>query len=198
MGGFTINDRLTVGNLAFDIQTELKNGKVIGEILSGGKVVKRVELAASGNPVEVVQQTHTKLKSFLIEKLKKLGKKSRRSEETAPATGIKLRELVAEITGLLPEQVEGAYFAADGSEIVEGEFLKELVEALEEKLGRYKTKIVNKCKNITITTSSGTVIGVSFGNGTRCAVAVNGVKPGFVRKVTAAVGEKVAEQLSRS
>lgn len=76
--GFSINDKIHIGHLSFDIQTEAKGNKIIGEILSQGKVLQRIE---KENPKPNSQQErtltlelHKSLKQLIISKIQEKSK----------------------------------------------------------------------------------------------------------------------------
>jgi len=95
--GYSINDRVRFGNLDFDLQVEVLPDKVIGEVISSGKVLKKVEVERSGSEREDGQRVFKALKELLISRLKK------RAEEKA----LYLKEKLSEFFEVGEEQVEG-------------------------------------------------------------------------------------------
>jgi len=73
--GFSINDRIKIGNYNFDLQTEAKKDKIVGEILFKGKVLKRIEREIS-DPSKEKEDTfalHKELKELLFLKFQEKG-----------------------------------------------------------------------------------------------------------------------------
>ena len=66
--GFSINDVVTFGKHKFDLQTETKDNKIIGEILCNGQLLKKVEREYTdfSKEKEIVLEVHQALKTFLI------------------------------------------------------------------------------------------------------------------------------------
>ena len=191
MGGFTLNDRFTVGNLAFDIQTEIKNGKVIGEILTGGKVLKRVEVAASGNPIEAVRNTHQRLKESLLERLSRF--KSRKKALNQKLVK-EVKETVCSALGIEEGQLSGLFFKVGEAAVTEGTNLKEIAENFEKVKGKSKSKIIKEAEILILTVADG-VVGVFSKEGVTGALLVEGLKQGYLRKKLPEIEEAVIKVL---
>jgi len=191
MGGFTLNDRFTVGNLAFDIQTEIKNGKVIGEILTGGKVLKRVEVAASGNPIEAVRNTHQRLKESLLEKLSRFKSKKKPLNQKLVK---EVKETVCSALGIEEGQLSGLFFKVGGAAVTEGTNLKEIAENFEKVKGKSKSKIIKEAEILILTVADG-VVGVFSKEGVTGALLVEGLKQGYLRKKLPEIEEAVIKAL---
>jgi len=191
MGGFTLNDRFTVGNLAFDIQTEIKNGKVIGEILTGGKVLKRVEVAASGNPIEAVRNTHQRLKESLLERLSRFKSKKKTLNQKLVK---EVKETVCSALGIEEGQLSGLLFKVGGAAVTEGTNLKEIAENFEKVKGKSKSKIIKEAEILILTVADG-VVGVFSKEGVTGALLVEGLKQGYLRKKLPEIEEAVIKAL---
>ena len=69
--GFSINDRINIGKYSFDLQTEAKGNKIIGEIIFQGKVLRKIE-KPNEDPErerELAFEVHQSLKQILMSKL---------------------------------------------------------------------------------------------------------------------------------
>jgi hypothetical protein len=194
MKGFTLNDRLNVGSLAFDIQTEIRNGKIIGEILSGGKVVKKVEVAASNNPIEAVRNTHQRLKESLLERLNRFKNKKdgKRVLNLKPVK--KIKETICSAFGMEERQLLGIFFKVGEAAVTEGTNLKEIAENFEKVKGKSKSKIIKEAEILILTVADG-VVGVFSKEGVTGALLVEGLKQGYLRKKLPEIEEAVIKAL---
>lgn len=113
--GFSINDKISIGKYSFDLQTEAKGNKIIGEILSQGKVLKRIEETKyeSGREREATFKIHQKLKKLLISKFQE--KASVKSEISFDENA--LRKQLLQFLELEEENLKVFFFKKEDVEI---------------------------------------------------------------------------------
>jgi len=96
--GYSINDKLNFGKHSFDLQVEAVGNKVIGEIISNGKVLKKVVKEIDGdNEKEAVSEVFAQLKELLLSRIKERAKKQ----------AVSLRDKLSEFFEVEEEQVKG-------------------------------------------------------------------------------------------
>jgi len=95
--GYSINDKVTFGDLSFDLQVEALEDKVVGEIISNGKVLKKVEAPKSGSDKEDAQKVFAQLRELLVSRIK----------EKAVKKAVYLKDRLSKFFEVEEEQVKG-------------------------------------------------------------------------------------------
>jgi hypothetical protein len=95
--GYSINDKVKFGDLSFDLQVEALEDKVVGEIISNGKVLKKVEIEKTGSDKEDAQKVFAQLKELLVSRIK----------EKAVKKAVYLKDRLSKFFEVEEEQVKG-------------------------------------------------------------------------------------------
>jgi len=94
---YSINDKVKFGDMSFDLQVEALGDKVVGEILSNGKILKRVEVEQTGSGKEDVERVFSHLKELLVSRIK----------ERAVKKAVYLKDRLSKFFEVEEEQVKG-------------------------------------------------------------------------------------------
>ena len=75
---YSVNDRIKIGNVFFDIQTESRNSKIVSELFYKGKVIKKIDkpLLDLLFEREEVVKLHNLMHNFLYEKIHETSNKN--------------------------------------------------------------------------------------------------------------------------
>lgn len=181
--GYSVNDRIRFGGFAFDLQVEAVGDRVIGEIISNGKVLKKLTLPLNGRDErEVVSEVFSRLKELLLSRVK----------EKAVKKAIYLREKLSELFDVEEEQIRGflLYVPAlkEPVRCMKGEltgrleeWLSSLEEAFLKKFTSYRPEVLTM--NYSLGGEEVLVIFVRDGKeGVRVVSALSGVKLSLIRK----------------
>lgn len=96
--GYTVNDKLKFGDLSFDLQVEAVGNKVVGEIISNGKVLKKVvKETVEGNEKEAVSEVFSQLRELLLSRIR----------ERAVKKAVYLKDKLSKFFEVEEEQVKG-------------------------------------------------------------------------------------------
>jgi len=83
--------------MSFDIQVEALGDRVVGEILSNGKVLKRVEVEQTGSGREDVEKVYAQLKELLVSRIR----------EKAVKKAVYLKDRLSKFFEVEEDQVKG-------------------------------------------------------------------------------------------
>ncbi len=180
--GYSINDRVEVGKFVFDLQVEVVGSRVVGEILSNGRVLKKLVLPLNGqNEKEAVSEVFSQLKQLLLSRVK----------EKATQKAVSLKERLAEFFEVEENQVMGFLLSLPGLEepvkCMRGELTPSLekwlssVEEFSLKFPRYRPEVLT----VTLDFSGEKVLAILVDDreeGVKVACAFSGVRLSLIRK----------------
>ncbi|WP_457680761.1 hypothetical protein [Thermovibrio sp.] len=200
----SINDRLELGKYAFDIQTEVRGSKIVGEILSSGKVLKRLEKRCSEDCVEESRRLHASLKRLLVSRFVE---KSKGSEGKALFSEELLKKELLSFLELEEERLRLFYFRRGSLKLLSSFGSKSLKVDPEEIFGAFEEEGIESFLSgslRTLTLFLETEEGEDFllfllkGEGVKLALGVSGVKLGILRRKLAQSYEPLTEIVERA
>jgi hypothetical protein len=95
--GYSINDKVKFGDMSFDLQVEALGDRVVGEIVSNGKILKRIEVEQTGSGREEAQKIFAQLKELLVSRIR----------EKAVKKAVYLKDRLSKFFEVEEEQVKG-------------------------------------------------------------------------------------------
>ncbi len=104
--GLSVNDIVKIGNLKFDLQTEVKGNKIVGEIFSQGRLLKKVEKNIKEKNISPkdIFEFHNDLKENLIQTI--LKKTKAKEVKRTSIDYLQLREKLSSILEIDKENIK--------------------------------------------------------------------------------------------
>ncbi|WP_041439609.1 hypothetical protein [Thermovibrio ammonificans] len=155
-----LNEKLTIGRVTFDIQTEFKpkSGSVVSVIVKDGRVLKKItkKVPEGSDPGTQVKELHSSVVKLLYKKVFSAVKKK------GVSAAAELRQRFAElIKETIPEEeVDYLFFSLNGVEVeFKGNFrMKNELQRAIERLSKCQTKKLGAVKELILQVNGFTAI----------------------------------------